>query len=55
MKSLTLLALIGYANAVQTENNFKFLKYISKFSKVYKTIKEFEDRRKNWLKSEEFI
>jgi hypothetical protein len=55
MKSLTLLALIGYSNAVETENNFKFLKYVSKFAKGYKTVKEFEERLKNWLKSEQYI
>jgi len=53
--SFVALAIAAVANAVETENNFKFMQFVSKFAKNYDTVEEWMTRMKNWLETEKAI
>ena len=55
MKSFIALSIAAVAYAVETENNFKFMQFVSKFAKNYATVEEWMTRLKNWLVVEDFI
>ena len=49
MKTFALAALAGISSATSmTKMNYEFVKYISKFEKMYDTVEEFEARRINF-------
>ena len=49
MKTFDLAALAGISSATSmTKMNYEFVKYISKFEKMYDTVEEFEARRINF-------
>ena len=55
MKSFIALAIAAITNAIETENNFKFMQFVSKFAKNYDTVEEWMARMKNWLEVEKVI
>ena len=50
MKTFALAALAGVSSAtIMTKMDYDFMKYVSKFEKMYETVEEFEARKVNFL------
>jgi len=55
MKSFIALAIAAVTNATELENNFKFMQFVSKFAKNYKTMEEWAIRIQHWLEVDKVI
>ena len=49
MKSFITLAFAAVVSAVESEDSFHFMQYISKYGKSYSSVQEYETRFENWL------
>ena len=52
MKSFITLAIAATVSAIESNDAFKFMLYVSAFGKDYTTIVEYTHRMENFLKSE---